>query len=69
MIEPWRTGPTLIELIRQVQDEQVFLRRAAMALRRIAEQDSDIAVELQQLAQQIEAQAEDLARQRRRGAQ
>jgi len=50
------------ELIPRVRDTQVFLRMAAIELRRIAEQASDIAVELRHVAQQLEAEAEDLAR-------
>jgi hypothetical protein len=69
MIEAGRTNPMVIELIRRVQDEQVFLRMAAIELRRIAEQGPDIAVELRDMAQKLEAEAESLGRQRKRGAQ
>ena len=69
MIEAERTSPMVIELIRRVQDEQAFLRMSAIELRRIAEQDPDIAVELRDMAQKLEAEAESLARQRRRGSQ
>ena len=69
MIEAERTSPMVIELIRRVQDEQAFLRMAAIELRRIAEQDPDIAVELRDMAQKLEAEAESLARQPRRGSQ
>ena len=62
MIEAERTSPMVIELIRRVQDEQAFLRMSAIELRRIAEQDPDIAVELRDMAQKLEAEAEDLAR-------
>ena len=51
-----------IELLRRVQDTQVFLRMAAAELRRIAEQTPDIAVELRGVAQKLEAEAADLAR-------
>ena len=61
MIEAERTSPMVIELIRRVQDEQAFLRMSAIELRRIAEQDPDIAVELRDMAQKLEADAEDLA--------
>ena len=50
------------ELIPRVRDTQVFLRMTAIELRRIAEQAPDIAVELRHVAQQLEAEAEDLAR-------
>ena len=69
MIEADRTSPKVIHLIRRVQDEEVFLRMAAIELRRIAEQDPDIAVELRDMAQKLEAEAESLARQRKRGGQ
>jgi len=62
VIEAWRTNPTVSELVQPVQDPQTFLRIAAIELRRIAEQDPDIAVELRDLAQKLEAEAEDLAR-------
>ena len=61
MIEAWRTSPMVIELVQRVQDTQVFLRMAAIELRRIAEQAPDIAVELRHMAQKLEAVAEDLA--------
>ena len=48
--------------IPRVQDTQVFLRMAAIELRRIAEQAPGIAVELRHVVQQLEAEAEDLAR-------
>jgi hypothetical protein len=54
---------------RRVQDEQDFLRMAAIELRRMAEQSPDIAAELRYVAQQVEAESEDLARQRERGGQ
>jgi hypothetical protein len=62
VIEAWRTNPTVSELVQPVQDPQTFLRMAAIELRRIAEQDPDITVELRDLAQKLEAEAEDLAR-------
>lgn len=62
MTEAWRTTPIVTELLRRVQHTQAFLRMAALELRRIAEQDPDIAVELRQVAQQLEAEAADLAR-------
>ena len=62
MIEVWRTNPVVIKLIRRVQNTQIFLRMAAIELQRIAEQAPDIAVELRQVAQKLQAEAEDLAR-------
>ena len=62
MIEEWRTSPKVIELVQRVQNTQVFLRMAAIELRRIAEQVPDMAVELRQVVQKIEAEADDLAR-------
>ena len=62
MIEAERTSPMLIELIRRVQDAEAFLRMAEIELRRIAEQAPDIAAELRHVAQQVDAEAEDLAR-------
>ena len=61
VIEARRTS-LMTELIPRVRDTQVFLRMAAIELRRIAEQAPDIAVELRHVAQQLEAEAEDLAR-------
>lgn len=62
VIEARRTSLMRTELISRVQDTEVFLRMAAIELRRIAEQAPDIAVELRHVAQQLEAEAEDLAR-------
>jgi hypothetical protein len=59
--EARRTNPMVIQGIRRVQDEEVFLRMAAIELRGIAEQDPDIAVELRDMAQKLEAEAESLA--------
>jgi type II secretory pathway component PulF len=50
----------VIELVRRVQNTQVFLRMAAIELRRIAERSPEIAIELRHAAQQLEAEAEDL---------
>ena len=66
MIEAGRTSPKVIQLIRWVHDEQVFLRMAATELRRIAEQDADIAAELREMAQRVEAEADSLARQQKK---
>ena len=62
MTEEWRASPKVIELVQRVQNTQLFLRMAAIELRRIAEQVPDKAVELRQVVQKIEAEAEDLAR-------
>jgi hypothetical protein len=51
----------MIELVRRVNNTQVFLRMAVIELRRIAEHARDIAVELRHVAQKLEAEAEDLA--------
>ena len=59
--EEWRTSPVVIKLFRRVHDAQVFLRMAAIELRRIAEEAPDIASELRHVAQQAEAEAENLA--------
>jgi hypothetical protein len=61
-IEPSGASGKVIELRRQVQDTQVFLRMAVIELRRMAKAAPDIAVELRHLAQKLEAQADDLAR-------
>lgn len=60
--EASKTSPSVTDLLRRVQDAQVFLRMAAIELRRIAEQAPDTAIELLHMAQQVEAEAEDLAR-------
>ena len=62
MVEEWRTNPMVIKLFQRVQDAEAFLRMAAIELRRIAEQAPDIAAELRHVAQQVDAEAEDLAR-------
>ena len=59
-IDPSRTSCMLKELNRRVQDTQVFLRMAAIELRRIAERAPDVAAELQNFAHQLEAEAADL---------
>jgi hypothetical protein len=66
-IEARRTSPVVIEVPRRAQDEPAFLRMAAIELRRIAEQDPSLAIELRHLAQKIDAEAEDLVQQQRRG--
>jgi hypothetical protein len=56
------TTPRVVELDRRVQDTKVFLRMAAIELRRIAEAIPEAAAELRHMAQKLEAEAEDLAR-------
>lgn len=51
----------LRELSQRVRDTQVFLRMAAIQLCRLAERAPEIAAELQQCAQQLEAEAMALA--------
>jgi len=53
-------NPMVIELVRRAQDAQVFLRMAAIELRRLAEEDPDIAAEVRRVAQELEVEAEDL---------
>ena len=60
--DEFQASSTVIELVRRVQNTQVFLRLAAAELRRIADQELNIAAELRQMAQQLVAEAEDLAR-------
>jgi hypothetical protein len=62
VIEEWRTSPQVIELVQRVQDTQIFLKMAVIELRRLAEQAPDMAGDLLQIMQKIEAEAEDLAR-------
>lgn len=62
VIEAWCTNPMGLDLARQVQDTQVFLRMAVIELRRLAERTPDIATELRHLGQKLEEEAEDLAR-------
>jgi hypothetical protein len=50
----------MIEVVRRAQDARVFLRMAAIELRRLAEEDPDIAAELRRVAQELEGEAEDL---------
>ena len=52
----------MIELVHRVQDTQLFLKMAAIELRRIAEAIPDMAAELRNMAQKLEAEADDLAR-------
>ena len=61
-MEARQTSPMVIELVRRMQDAQVFLKMTAIELRRIAEEVPDIAAELRHIAQKVEAEAGDLAR-------
>ena len=60
MIEASQTGPAVIELGRRVQESEVFLRMAAIELRRIAGLAPEIADELRNLAQQLDVEANEL---------
>ena len=60
--EAWQTNPVMVELFRRVQDTQVFMRMAAIELRRIAEDAPELAVELRHMAQGLETEAAELAR-------
>jgi hypothetical protein len=51
----------VIDLVQRVRNTKVFLKMAAIELRRIAEQAPDIAIGLQHVAQKLEAESEDLA--------
>ena len=61
MIGARRTSFMVTQLIPRVRDTQVSWIMAAIELRRIAEQAPEITVELRHVAQQLEAEAEDLA--------
>jgi hypothetical protein len=60
MIEEQETSPNVIELLRRVRDTQIFLRMAAIELRRIAERAPDVSQELWHVVQQLEAEAAGL---------
>ena len=51
-----------VRLTRQIQHTAAFLRMTAIEMRRIAENAPDIAIELQHIARQLEADADDLWR-------
>jgi type II secretory pathway component PulF len=51
-----------VEPVRRVWHTQVFLKMAALELRRIAERTPDVAAELCHIAQKLEAEVEDLVR-------
>jgi hypothetical protein len=61
MAEERGTNPDVTELLRRVKDTQFFLRMAAIELGRIAQRAPDISQELRHVAQQLEAEAADLA--------
>lgn len=50
----------LVKLVKQAHNTDVFMKMAALALRHIAEETPDIAIELLQMAKQLEAEAEGL---------
>lgn len=60
MIKVWQTSPMLFDLEARVQDTHVFLRMAAIELRRMAERAPEIDVELHNVAQKLDAEAKDL---------
>ena len=60
-METWRGSPIVIELMRRMQNTEVFLKMAVIELRRIADGAPDIAVELRHMAQKLEAEADNLA--------
>jgi hypothetical protein len=56
-----RTSSMLTELSQRVRDTQIFLRMAAIELRRIAGRAPEVAPELQQCALQLEVEVMALA--------
>jgi len=50
----------VIDLVRRVQDTQVFLKIAAIELRRISARVPDVAIDLQHVARELDAEAADL---------
>jgi hypothetical protein len=60
--ETWQINPMTSDLVHRVQNTQIFLRMAAIELRRIAEWAPDIAIALQDVAQKLEAEAGHLTR-------
>jgi hypothetical protein len=54
-----QSDPEVIELIERVKDTDIFLRMAVLELRRIAERSPEIAVELQRIARQLEAEVDE----------
>ena len=53
-------NPVVVELVQRVQDTRVFLRMAAVELRRMADRAPTVALELQHVAQQLESEGDDL---------
>jgi hypothetical protein len=51
--------PSVTALIHRVKDTDIFLRLAAAELRRIAERTPDVAAELQRIARQLDAEADE----------
>jgi len=62
MIEERGENPNATKLLRRVQDTEMFLRLAAIELRRISGRTPDISQELRHVVQQLEAEAAALAR-------
>ena len=60
MMESGRRTPDATDLARRVQQSQIFLKMAAIELRRIAAEAPDIAVELRRVAEQLDAEEQDL---------
>jgi hypothetical protein len=60
--EPTQQSPPPIDLTRRLHDTMVFLRMAAIELRRVVEDAPEMAAKLRHLAEQLEAEAEDLVR-------
>jgi hypothetical protein len=58
--ETAQESPVENALIRRAKDTYLFLRMAAIELRRIADADPDVAVELDHMVKQLEAAAADL---------
>jgi len=50
-----------VQLARRARDTQAFLRMAAIELRRMAERSPDVASQLDRIARQLEADADELA--------
>ena len=53
--------PMSIQLAGRARDTQAFLRMAAIELRRMAERSPDVASQLDHIARQLEADADELA--------
>ena len=60
-LRPLVSGPMSVQLARRARDTQAFLRMAAIELRRMAERSPDVASQLDRIARQLEADADELA--------